>query len=218
MEWHRAEQRVQRCLRVEFQDGTGQEPVGFLMNCFNGLSARPFCEAEDRPIGRVEPVRVVPHVVFLLDSNVDAVRFGDLLGRDTGASWRSRNIGTGRSVTASRPDTVGTVEQPELAGSLRDRFSITHDDLLGFGGEAAIYALDEQQVVRCYRAGTDPRKVEVRAAFYEGIAWSGLPFKLPVVESIGDVDGWLYSIEERIPGTSLTTALGVLEGTERSHA
>lgn len=110
------------------------------------------------------------------------------------------------------------MEQPELAGSVRDRFSITNDDLLGFGGEAAIYALDEQHVVRCYRAGTDPRRVEVRAAFYEGIARSGLPFKLPAVASIGDVDGWLYSIEERIPGTSLTTALGVLEGTERSHA
>jgi putative membrane protein len=110
------------------------------------------------------------------------------------------------------------VEEPELGGSVRDRFSITNDDLLGFGGEAATYALDERRVVRCYRAGTEPRRVEVRAAFYEGIARSSLPFKLPVVESIGDVDGWLYSIEERIPGTSLTTALGVLEGTERTRA
>jgi putative membrane protein len=115
-------------------------------------------------------------------------------------------------------DSVAAVKQPELAGSVRERFSVTNDDLLGFGGEAAIYALNEEQVVRCYRAGTDRRRVEVRAAFYHGIARSDVPFKLPLVESIDVVDGSLYSIEQRIPGTSLTTALGALDGTERRRA
>ena len=78
----RAEQRVQRRLRIELDDEIRRESVRFAMDRFDRVAARALREAEDRPVRGVEPVRVEPDVVLLLDRDVELVRVSELLRRD----------------------------------------------------------------------------------------------------------------------------------------
>ena len=101
-----------------------------------------------------------------------------------------------------------------------DRHGMTVDDFLGHGGEAHVFALDEERVLRVHR-NTDVRATAAYirriGALYDELARGDVPFALPQVLEVheGDV---AWSIERRLPGRPLDELLGFLDGSGRRQA
>ncbi len=96
-------------------------------------------------------------------------------------------------------------------------FNPNHAQLLGEGGEAQVYALDDAHIVRLFRDGASAEDVTARTALLTEIADGAvhLPFETPVVLEQGEIFGRVYTIEKRILGTSLLTALSRATGDVR---
>jgi aminoglycoside phosphotransferase (APT) family kinase protein len=96
-------------------------------------------------------------------------------------------------------------------------YGVTDADLLGSGWESTIYALGTTQVLRIPRpeAGSEDQ-VRARAAFTASLP--PLPFAVPRVREISRIDGQLYVIEDRIPGSSMAALLPTLSGERRAAA
>ncbi len=92
-------------------------------------------------------------------------------------------------------------------------------ELLGSGGEAEVYALGEDLVVRLYPDASESTadSATLRATLAEEIARAahGVDFQTPVVVGQGEHLGRLYQIERRLTGESLITALGTSSGADR---
>ncbi len=98
-----------------------------------------------------------------------------------------------------------------------DAFGVTADDLLGRGGEAHVYALDAERVLRIYK-GDNLDYLDERRAFYAGLRGHGLPFATPDILEIGSREGALYTVERRIHGRDFAQALPTLTGAARATA
>ena len=93
------------------------------------------------------------------------------------------------------------------------RFGIGPDALLGGGGEAAVYAIDEDRVLRLPRTDVAERALHARRDLIEAIR-AEAPFELPEVLEHVDVDGRAVVVERRLPGRSALEVLGE-PGTDR---
>src|SRR5947207_6680368 len=80
----RAQKLVQRDVRIELDDRSGELAVGFLMDGLESLLGRSLSEAEDRTVGRIEPVGVVTDTMSLLDLDIPHVQLGELFRSDPG--------------------------------------------------------------------------------------------------------------------------------------
>ncbi len=98
------------------------------------------------------------------------------------------------------------------------RFSLGQDDLLGFGGESRVYALSDERVLRVYERGADRDYVGRLRTFYDGLSVQDLPFELPVVLELDELDGILYAIEQRIQGECMTDFLKAATGEARTRS
>lgn len=96
-------------------------------------------------------------------------------------------------------------------------FNPNQAELLGEGGEAQVYALDEAHVVRLFREGTAAEDVAARTTLLAEIAAGAThsPFETPIVLEQGEIFGRIYTLEKRIRGTSLLTALSSATGDVR---
>ena len=99
-----------------------------------------------------------------------------------------------------------------------DAFKVTEADLLGEGGEAQVYALDDARVVRIYGEGGTLADEAARTDLLAEIrdAAQHLPFETPQVLEVGEKFGRIYAIEKRLPGTSLLQALKNSSGSVRT--
>ena len=108
---------------------------------------------------------------------------------------------------------------PPDAGLARmlESFGLTPEAMLGHGGEARVYALDEQRVLRVYRAGTDPEEVDRRTALLSELVGSRerVPFSIPQVLDTVPGAGRVATVERRLPGRQLTEVLGESAGEAR---
>ena len=95
--------------------------------------------------------------------------------------------------------------------------NLSQAELLGEGGEAQIYALDNAHIVRLFREGESAEDFAARTNLLAEIVAGAahLPFETPVVLEQGAFFGRIYTIEKRIPGTSLLSALSTTQGTVR---
>jgi aminoglycoside phosphotransferase (APT) family kinase protein len=98
------------------------------------------------------------------------------------------------------------------------RFSLSQDDLLGFGGESRVYALDDERVLRVYQRGVDRGYVDQLREFYDKLGSRDLPFEIPVVIEIATHGGLLYSIEKRIQGSRMSDFLKTATGEARTRS
>lgn len=101
-------------------------------------------------------------------------------------------------------------------------FDPTQFQLLGSGGEAHVYALDDERVLRVYGNGTSLAAAQSRARLLDEIAHGAqrLPFATPIVLSCGELtvaegEKRVYAVEKRIAGTSLLDALRTVAGEPR---
>jgi len=110
-----------------------------------------------------------------------------------------------------------TVRLPDDPGfvSLSRRFGITTDDLLGHGGEAWVYALGEDRVVRILHRGGRAEDVVRRQDLVSELRRAHPPFALPDVLEIGESDGRVFAVERRLPGRSVLDELHSCVGPTR---
>jgi Ser/Thr protein kinase RdoA (MazF antagonist) len=107
-------------------------------------------------------------------------------------------------------------EDPAVPSVLR-AFGLGASMLLGRGGEASVYALDEERVLRIHRHGPTETTIERRASLLEALATHAreLPFAIPrVLEAHSLHERWV-TIEPRLPGHSLANALQRAEDADR---
>lgn len=83
------------------------------------------------------------------------------------------------------------------------------------GGESWVYGLDDRRVLRVLRRPRNPATLKRQQAFLTEID-GRLPFGTPVIEEIGTDGAW--TIERRLPGTSLLVLMRQLGGSERQAA
>ncbi len=90
--------------------------------------------------------------------------------------------------------------------------------LLGAGGEARVYALDDARVVRILRAGAALADAEQRASLMAEIQTGArhLTFQVPSVDSVQAWNGRVFSVEPRLSGQPVSQRLGSVSGTERT--
>ncbi len=98
------------------------------------------------------------------------------------------------------------------------RFHATSSDLLGWGGESQVYALDAARVLRVCWPGGNRGYLDRRRALYDWLAMRDLPFVLPVVLESGSLDDRLYTVERRMPGRVFSRVLPTLRGADRERA
>ena len=88
---------------------------------------------------------------------------------------------------------------------------------IGEGGEAEVFALDDDRVLRRMRADhpSIPRRIELMAAVARGA--DDLDVEVPELldHGVGD-DGLPWFIERRLPGRSMTDALSDVTGRQRA--
>jgi Ser/Thr protein kinase RdoA (MazF antagonist) len=107
-------------------------------------------------------------------------------------------------------------EDPALARVLQN-YGVAPSAHLGSGGEASVYALDAERVLRVHRLGPTGATIARRATLLEQLAQSapGLPFAIPQVLARACVHERWITIEPRLPGRSLAALLSELEGVAR---
>ena len=98
---------------------------------------------------------------------------------------------------------------PEDAGLVRvlTTFGVAPGDLLGHGGEAWVYALDDARVLRVLHDGGRPDDIVNRQRLVDELACAQPAFELPEVIDIGGVGERVYAIERRLAGRSVMDEL-----------
>jgi phage gp46-like protein len=99
----------------------------------------------------------------------------------------------------------------DILGSL----ALTPEQYLGHGGEAWVYALDDERIVRVLHENQHPDTIRHRQALVEELGARGAPFALPELLEVGERDGRWFTIERRLPGISVAQQLGRLDGNQR---
>jgi aminoglycoside phosphotransferase (APT) family kinase protein len=97
------------------------------------------------------------------------------------------------------------------------RFAVTAENLLGHGGEAWVFALDADRVVRILQPGGRVDDIVRRQGLVAELSRARPPFALPDVLDVGELDGRVFAIERRLPGRSVLHQLQFTDGTERQH-
>jgi aminoglycoside phosphotransferase (APT) family kinase protein len=86
---------------------------------------------------------------------------------------------------------------------------------IGHGGEATVYELTGERVLRLYHRGHVHQDLGAIARFYDEIRRDGLGFALPQVLDHGEVDGVGYSVDRKLPGRVMIDVLPELTGAPR---
>jgi aminoglycoside phosphotransferase (APT) family kinase protein len=98
-------------------------------------------------------------------------------------------------------------------------FGVSRDALLGIGGEACVFALGRDRILRVHHPGATRDAVARRARLLEelNLSASEVPFSIPRVVETHEAHGRLVTIEPRLPGRPLLHVLGEVTGAERDH-
>jgi aminoglycoside phosphotransferase (APT) family kinase protein len=89
--------------------------------------------------------------------------------------------------------------------------------MLGHGAEAWVYAIDNERVLRVLHAGGQAQEVHRRRGLVDELARATPAFALPTVLEVGEIDGRVFAIEQRLKGRSLTEELQSCEDSARAQ-
>jgi Ser/Thr protein kinase RdoA (MazF antagonist) len=101
--------------------------------------------------------------------------------------------------------------------ALLARYHLGPGDELGHGGEAVVYALDADRVLRVHRheAADHSRRI---GALYGALDRAAVPYALPEVLEVHGDGEVSWSIERRLPGRPFDELLRHLDGPDRARA
>jgi len=104
--------------------------------------------------------------------------------------------------------------------AILDRYGVGPDDFLGRGGEANVFALDPERVLRLHRSSVSAASADYTrriGALYDVLDRGAVPFALPQVLEVHQEEvSW--SIERRLAGAPLDARLDGLADDERRQA
>jgi aminoglycoside phosphotransferase (APT) family kinase protein len=96
-------------------------------------------------------------------------------------------------------------------------FGVADDQPLGWGGEAWVFALGDDRVLRVLHPGGRAEDIGTRQRLVDGLGVTGPPFALPQVLEIGEIAGRVFALERRLPGRSVLHTLESARGDQRRH-
>jgi Ser/Thr protein kinase RdoA (MazF antagonist) len=113
-------------------------------------------------------------------------------------------------------DAVDLLRDPSLLRVL-DELRVAPDELLGYGGEACVFAYGGEQIVRIHHAEADGATVEARSALLGELRphHGRLPFAIPHVCELRVIAGRFVTFEPRLRGQTLARALREVRGARR---
>ena len=97
------------------------------------------------------------------------------------------------------------------------RFGLTTGDRIGAGGEATVFALGTERVLRVAHIGATDDDLRRRYDLLAELPRASVPFALPEVLDVGETLGRRWAIERRLEGVPLDRALGESRGSARTH-
>jgi hypothetical protein len=110
---------------------------------------------------------------------------------------------------------------PEDPGALAvlEELRADPEALLGRGGEASVYALDHDRVLRIQRPGASEKGVRARASLLDELRACAhrLSFSIPRVLEIDFIAERWVTVEPRLSGRSLESELEVTDGAKREE-
>jgi aminoglycoside phosphotransferase (APT) family kinase protein len=111
------------------------------------------------------------------------------------------------------------MELPEDEGLIEvlHSFGIGPDALLGRGGEARVYALDEARVLRVLHAQHGAHEPVARYDLIAELARGPWPFDVPELLDMGSVHGRQFTVERRLTGRTVAEELHRLDRADRSR-
>jgi len=107
-------------------------------------------------------------------------------------------------------------DDAELVEVLR-AFGLGPDDYLGHGGEAWVYALGPDRVLRVLHQGGRADDVRTRDALVAELRGGMTGLSLPELLEVGERAGRVYAIERRLQGRSVLSALAHVDGATRTQ-
>ncbi len=110
-----------------------------------------------------------------------------------------------------------TENDREGLSQVRDKLGLSSEDLLGKGGEAWVLAFDDERIVRINRGGASRADVDGRTALLSELGQNAdqLPFAIPTILDTLEIDGYIVTIEKRLPGRPLDQVLAEQKGESR---
>src|ERR1700689_759822 len=107
--------------------------------------------------------------------------------------------------------------RPEDPGilSVLTAFGVADHEPLGWGGEAWVYALGDNRVLRVLHGGGRAEDIGTRQQLVDGLRQARPPFALPQVLEVGEIGGRVFALERRLPGRSVLDTLDSARGDQR---
>jgi hypothetical protein len=124
----------------------------------------------------------------------------------------------GSATVAEEPSAEQDETWLRVRNELLRAFDLTVADKLGAGGEAEVYAVDRERVLRLHKPQIDRSFIQRRKTFYDCLAGLSPSIMLPTILEHGERDIVSYDLERRIPGVDLAIALSRMEGAVRRRA
>ena len=130
---------------------------------------------------------------------------------------RDRVTGLGASVEGARTflDRLAAIPVRTSDRAVLAHFGIDESRLLGRGGEARVFALDGERVLRLPHPHVDAAALEDRRRLLAAIASPDPPAALPEVLDHVEIEGRTVVIERRLPGANAMEVLAA-RGTDRT--
>ena len=98
------------------------------------------------------------------------------------------------------------------------RFGTDPTRFLGRGGEAQVFALGDDRVLRLLHPRADIADVHRRRSLLDSLDAGAVDFAIPSIERVEVIDGRVAVVERRLAGESLLDVLGRRMSAERRHA
>jgi len=124
--------------------------------------------------------------------------------------------GRGKAGNIVHTNAVSFPEDPALV-SVLEELGIPPGAVLGHGGEAWVYALGEDRILRILHPGGRTEDISRRKDLVAELSRAQPPFALPEILEIGESAGRVYAVERRLPGRSVLEALDSSSGDARRH-
>lgn len=128
---------------------------------------------------------------------------------------RASTIGADTEGARRFLDRVADIEPRRQERAILAAFGVDETSLVGRGGEARVFAIDDSRVLRLPHPGTERGDLADRRRLLDALSSDSATVALPEVLDHVEVDGRVVVIERRLPGRNALEVLGEA-GTDRA--